>query len=65
MEVAGPPPNWRVVMMMSRPDELQADIYREQLVDNIEEGPRPLGVPQRAPQRPFQPDRTARRSRAS
>ena len=52
---------WADLMMMLTPDELQGDIYREQLHDNMKKGAA-LAVRAR-PQRAFQPDRPARRSR--
>ena len=52
---------WADVMMMLTPDELQGDIYRDHLARQHEER---RGADVRArPQRAFQPDRAARRSR--
>ncbi len=52
---------WADVMMMLTPDELQGDIYREHLARQHEER---RGADVRArPQRAFQSDRAARRSR--
>ena len=60
MEVADAA-KWADVMMMLTPDELQADIYRDHLAPQHEEG---RGADVRArPQHPFQSDRAARRSR--
>ena len=52
---------WADVMMMLTPDELQGDIYRDHLARQ-HEGRRGADVRPR-PQRAFQPDRAARRSR--
>ena len=52
---------WADVMMMLTPDELQADIYSDQLAANMKQGAA-LHVRAR-PQRAFQPDRAARRPR--
>ena len=52
---------WADVVMMLTPDELQADIYRDRARAQHEAG-RGADVRPR-PQRPFQPDRAARRSR--
>ncbi len=52
---------WADVVMMLTPDELQADIYKAELAPNMKTGRGPYVRPW--PQRPFQPDRAARRSR--
>ena len=52
---------WADVIMMLTPDELQADIYRDQLAPNMKKGAALLFAPR--PQHSFQPDRAARRYR--
>ena len=60
MEVADAA-KWADIIMMLTPDELQADIYRDHLAANMKQGAAPHV--RARPQRAFQPDRAARRSR--
>ena len=59
MEVADAA-KWADVVMMLTPDELQADIYRADLHDNLKQGAALLFA---RPQRPFQPHRAPQGSR--